>query len=122
MTTKEGLQGENLERLEANLAKVEDLSHRFMSALSKRNPANAQLSGPDQDVFVKAATQYWSGMLQDPAKLFENQLEFWGNSVKHYLEASQALAKGKLEAPEDTTPTDRRFANPFGRRTPILTM
>lgn len=120
MTTKEGLQGENLERLEANLAKVEDLSHRFMSALSKRNPANAQLSGPDQDVFVKAATHYWSGMLQDPAKLFENQLEFWGNSVKHYLEASQALAKGKLEAPEDSTPTDRRFANPLWQTHPYF--
>lgn len=120
MTTKEDMKGENLAALEANLAKVEDLSQRFMTALSKRNPANAQLNGPDQDVFVKAATSYWSSMMQDPAKLFENQLEFWGNSVKHYLEASQALAKGKLEAPEDHTPTDRRFSNPLWQTHPYF--
>jgi len=120
MTTKEDMKGENLAALEANLAKVEDLSQRFMTALSKRNPANAQLNGPDQDVFVQAATSYWSSMMQDPAKLFENQLEFWGNSVKHYLEASQALAKGKLEAPEDHTPTDRRFSNPLWQTHPYF--
>lgn len=120
MTTKEGLKGENLQRLEANLAQVETLSQRLMDALSRRNPANAQLSAPDQDVFVKAASQYWSGMVQDPAKLFESQLEYWGNSVKHYLEASQALAKGKLEAPEDNTPTDRRFSNPLWQTHPYF--
>lgn len=120
MTTKEGVKGENLEKLEANLAKVEDLSQRFMTALSRRNPANPQLNGPDQDVFMKAATNYWAGMVQDPARLFENQLEFWGNSVKHYLEASQALAKGKLEAPEDNTPTDRRFSNPLWQTHPYF--
>lgn len=120
MTTKEDMKGEDLAALEANLAKVEDLSQRFMTALSKRNPANAQLNGPDQDVFVQAATSYWSSMMQDPAKLFENQLEFWGNSVKHYLEASQALAKGKLEAPEDHTPTDRRFSNPLWQTHPYF--
>ncbi|MCG7494431.1 alpha/beta hydrolase [Thalassobius sp. Cn5-15] len=120
MTTQEGQKSENLERLEANLARVEDLSKRFMAAVSQRNPPDPQLSAPDQDVFVKATGQYWANMLQDPAKLFENQLEFWGNSVKHYLEASQALAKGKLEAPEDQTPTDRRFSNPLWQTHPYF--
>ena len=51
----------------------------------------------------------------------KNQLEFWGNSVKHYLEASQALAKGKLEAPEDFDPDRSTFRqSPFGRRHPYF--
>ncbi|CUH85974.1 class I poly(R)-hydroxyalkanoic acid synthase [Thalassovita mediterranea] len=120
MTTKEVDHSADLERLEQNLARVEDLSKRFVAALARRNPPNAQLSAPDQDVFVKAAGHYWANMMQDPAKLFENQLEFWGNSVKHYLEASQALAKGKLEAPTDPTPTDRRFSNPLWQTHPYF--
>ena len=120
MTTKEDMTGENLEKLNANLAKVEELSQRFVNALAKRRPANPTLNAPDSDVFLNAASSYWANMLQDPSKLFENQLEFWGKSVKHYLEAQQALAKGKLQAPEDPTPTDRRFSNPLWKTHPYF--
>ena len=33
--------------------------------------------------------------------------------MKHFVEAQQTLAKGKLAAPEDPGPSDRRFANPL---------
>ncbi|MFY0681326.1 MAG: class I poly(R)-hydroxyalkanoic acid synthase [Thalassovita sp.] len=120
MTTEEDVAGENLEKLNENLAKVEGLSQRLVAALSRRNPANPVLNAPDQDVFVNAANSYWAGMMHNPAKLFENQMEFWGSSVKHYLEAQQALARGKLEAPEDHTPSDRRFSNPLWKTHPYF--
>lgn len=50
-------------------------------------------------------------MMHNPAKLIEHQLEFWGKSVKHYVEAQHLLAQGKLEAPTDETPKDRRFSH-----------
>ena len=120
MTTKEDVAGENLERLNANLAKVEELSQRLIAAMSGRKPANPTLNAPDQEVFLKAATAYWQEMSQNPARLFESQLEYWGKSVKHFIEAQQVLAQGKLEAPEDNTPTDRRFSNPLWQSNPYF--
>ncbi|MDX1780860.1 MAG: class I poly(R)-hydroxyalkanoic acid synthase [Thalassovita sp.] len=120
MTTEEQNALENLDRLNANLARIEELSKRFVNAVSHRNPANPTLNAPDQDVFLNAATAYWTDMLQNPAKLFENQLEFWGKSVKHYIEAQQALAKGTFQAPEDDTGDDRRFSNPLWKTHPYF--
>jgi polyhydroxyalkanoate synthase len=120
MTTKEDVAGENLDRLNANLARVEELSQRLIAAMSGRKPPNPTLNAPDQDVFLKAATTYWQEMSQNPARLFESQLEYWGKSVKHFIEAQQVLAQGKLEAPEDRTPSDRRFSNPLWKTNPYF--
>ena len=120
MTTKEDVAVENMDRLSANLAKVEELSKRLIAAMSNRKAANPTLNSPDQEVFMNAATSYWQQMSHNPAKLFESQLEFWGKSVKHFIEAQQVLAQGKLEAPEDPTPTDRRFANPLWKTNPYF--
>ncbi|WP_420568119.1 PHA/PHB synthase family protein [Thalassovita sp.] len=120
MTTKEDVAGENMDRLNTNLARVEELSQRLIAAMSGRKPPNPTLNAPDQDVFLKAATTYWQEMSQDPARLFESQLEYWGKSVKHFIEAQQVLAQGKFEAPEDKTPTDRRFSNPLWKTNPYF--
>lgn len=120
MTTKEDVAGENMDRLNANLAKVEELSKRLIAAMSGRKGANPTLNSPDQEVFMKAAGNYWQEMAQNPAKLFESQLEYWGKTVKHFIDAQQVLAQGKLEAPEDPTPTDRRFSNPLWKTNPYF--
>ncbi|WP_319826307.1 class I poly(R)-hydroxyalkanoic acid synthase [Thalassovita sp.] len=120
MTTKEDVAGENSDRLTANLAKVEELSQRLIAAMSGGKAANPGLNAPDQDVFVKAASNYWQEMLHNPAKLFESQLEYWGKSVKHFLEAQTALSQGGFSAPEDTNPDDRRFSNPLWKTNPYF--
>ncbi len=120
MTTKDDVAGENLERMNANLAKVEELSQRLVAAISNRNPSNPTLNAPGPDLMVKATQSYWQEMMHNPARIFEQQVEFWGKSVKHFIEAQQALAHGKLEAPEDDTPSDRRFSNPMWRTHPYF--
>ncbi|MCM2561443.1 class I poly(R)-hydroxyalkanoic acid synthase [Lutimaribacter sp. EGI FJ00015] len=124
MTTKDDVAdkatAENLERLNSNLAKVEELSQRLVAAVSRRNQANPTLNAPGSDLLVKATQSYWQEIMQNPARIFESQVEYWGKSVKHFLEAQQALAQGKLEAPEDETPSDRRFANPLWQKHPYF--
>ena len=115
-TSDEGggaVSGEHLDRLTENLKKVESLTTRLMEVMSRKTSHNPGLNAPDQELFARAATAYWSGALQNPAKLLEHQIEFWGKSVKHFAEAQQALAQGKLTAPEDPGPSDRRFTNPL---------
>ncbi len=120
MATEHDDAGVRLDRLNANLAKVEELSQRLMVALARRKKADAALSGPSQEVYLKAAAAYVAEMMQNPAKILEHQVSFWGKSLKHYVEAQQVLARGKLEAPSDPTPKDRRFANPLWETHPFF--
>lgn len=109
-----------MERLNSNLAKVETLTQRLMTALSQRRQHDPALNGPSQDVYVKAAAAYVAEMMQNPAKILEHQVNYWGKTLKHYVEAQQALAKGEFKAPPDPTPKDRRFANPLWETHPFF--
>ena len=103
--------GQNVAKLEANLARVEELTQRLLKVMGQGRNVAPSLQGPSQDLYVKAATAYMTEMMHNPAKLIEHQLEFWGKSVKHYVEAQHLLAQGKLEPPADETPKDRRFSH-----------
>ena len=113
MTTNDVAAPEHSAEMEANLEKIDALTKRLMAALSQKKPINPALHGPDQTLYAKAAQAYWQEWLQNPAKILEHQIEYWGKSFTHFVEAQQVLAKGKLEAPEDPGPKDRRFSNPL---------
>ncbi|WP_439122589.1 PHA/PHB synthase family protein [Marivita sp.] len=113
MTTNDVAAPEMSAGLEANLQKIETLTQRLMTALSSKKQINPALHAPDTMLFGQAMQAYWQEWLQNPAKILEHQIEYWGKSVTHYVEAQRALSKGKLEAPEDPGPKDRRFKNPM---------
>jgi len=106
-----GAPGPNAAKLEANLARVEELTQRLLTVMGQGRQIAPALQGPSQDLYMKAATAYMTEMMHNPAKLIEHQIEFWGKSVKHYVEAQHLLAQGKLEPPTDETPHDRRFSH-----------
>ncbi|NNF72668.1 MAG: class I poly(R)-hydroxyalkanoic acid synthase [Rhodobacteraceae bacterium] len=110
----------HLERLNANLAKVEELSSRLVAALAEKKSVSPSLQGPSQDLFAKAAAAYMTEMMSNPAKLIEHQIGFWGKSLRHYVAAQHLLAQGKLEAPEEIAPQDRRFSNPLWQTHPYF--
>lgn len=124
MTTKDTgdaeFSGVNLEKMNENLRKVEALSERLTKVMTNRATHQASLDVPDKEIFTKATTAYWAEAVQNPGKVFEHQLDYWSKSVKHFVEAQQVLAKGKLEAPEDIGPKDRRFGNPLWNTHPYF--
>src|SRR5690606_942120 len=99
--------------LEANLAKVEQLSVRLISALSNKRTVPTTLRGPNAELFQKAAAATVAEMMATPSTIIEQQVSFWAKSMKHYIEAQQTLASGKLAAPPDAGPRDKRFASPL---------
>ncbi len=101
----------DLAKLNANVVRIDELSQRLVSALSQKRNIDPGLQAPGQDLFVKAAGAYMAEMLSNPSKILEHQVSYWGKTLKHYVEAQQILATGKLAAPEDNTPTDRRFSH-----------
>ena len=120
MTTEHNDTGPKLERMQANLAKVEELSQRLMVALANRKEADKALQGPSSDVYMKAAAAYVAEMMQNPSKILEHQISYWGKTLKHYVDAQQALASGEFKAPADPTPKDRRFSNPLWETHPVF--
>ncbi len=111
---------ERSERLNANLAKVDDLSKRLTAALTNRRAVDPALHGPAPDVYMKAAAAYFAEMMANPARVVEHQVSYWGKTLKHYVEAQQTLAKGEFKAPPDPGPKDRRFANPLWESHPFF--
>lgn len=120
MTTNEISSDANLEKVNENLAKVEELSERLVNVLAHKRKVDPSLQGPGQDLMVKAASAYWNELLHHPSKIFETQVGFWGKTLQHFLEAQEALATGKLAVPEDRTPKDRRFSNPLWETHPYF--
>lgn len=122
-TTDSGIghiSGESLEKLAHNLTQVEDLRIRLAEVMTQRSTHNPALDGPNQALFTSAVTTYWQEALHNPAKLIEQQMGYWSKTMAHFIEAQQTLAAGRLNAPEDTGPQDRRFANPLWHTHPYF--
>lgn len=111
---------ERARRLNANLAKVDELSKRLTAALTQRRHVDPALHGPAPDVYMKAAAAYFAEMMANPARVVEHQVAYWGKTLKHYVEAQQTLAKGEFKAPPDPNPRDRRFQNPLWETHPFF--
>ena len=107
-------------RLQENLARIEELSERLVGALSRPRQVRPALQAPGTDLFMRAAAGYMAEMMNNPGKMIEHQIGYWGRALRHHLEAQQALAKGTLAAPEDELPADRRFSNPLWRTHPYF--
>ena len=128
MATHEDAKGTETVKMSENLNRVEALSLRLVQALSDRNPANATLNGPSQDLFSKAATAYWDEAIENPGKIYEQQLEYWSHSVRHFMEAQQAMmqvqheGEDAQEAPDstDSLKGDKRFTNPLWQTNPYF--
>jgi polyhydroxyalkanoate synthase len=123
MTTSDVLEAEtspeHLERLKENLEKVEQLSKRLVEVMATKKPHHPGLDAPNHELFARAATSYWASMLENPAKLLEHQIEYWGKSVLNFAEAQQVLA-GHAGEDEEAASRDRRFSNPMWEKNPYF--
>ena len=120
MTTSEYEDSANLDRMNANLARIEALTQRLVAAFSRQQPQRSDLQAPDPSLYLKAATAWWTDMARNPSKVMEYQVEYWGKTLKHFVEAQEQFAKGQFVAPPDTGPEDRRFSNPLWKSHPYF--
>lgn len=120
MTTSDTTTVANVGKFQENMAKLEQLSERLVHAMAHKRTIDPNLQGPDQEIFVKAASSYLHDAMAHPSKLFEQQAAFWGKSLQHFIEAQEALASGKFMAPQDRTGDDPRFKNPLWQTHPYF--
>ena len=126
MTTGEdgaaGVTGDNLERLKQNMTRVEELSKRLIEVMSNKTSHNPGLDAPNQEMFAKAAMSYWSQVMQNPARLLEQQIEYWGKSVLNFAEAQQAMTGLRAEEGNEAPSRDNRFKNPLWEKNPYFNL
>jgi len=121
----EATSAEQIDRFKENLERVEQLSKRLVEVLAQKKTHNPGLDAPNQELFARAASSYWAAMAQNPSKLLEQQVQYWGQSVLNFAEAQQAMAQAlSTEAQEEGAaegrPADRRFANPMWDKNPYF--
>lgn len=104
---------EKLERLNANIARIEELSQRLVAAMARRRPIDPSLQGPGHELFLKAAAAYMAEMMANPSKIIEHQVGYWGKALRHAVEAQSRLAQGRLEPAPEIAPKDKRFSGPL---------
>ncbi|MCF2870115.1 class I poly(R)-hydroxyalkanoic acid synthase [Octadecabacter sp. G9-8] len=109
-----------LPKLEENMARIQELTQRLVGAMSNKRSVPQDLQGPAPDLYAKASTSYMHDLVNNPSKIIEQQVGYWGKTLQHFVDAQQALASGKLAAPEDHTATDKRFKNPLWQSHPYF--
>jgi polyhydroxyalkanoate synthase len=124
MTTRESddraINEHNVTKLEANLSRIEELTQRLLVAMNPKRHVPTSLQGPNPDLYAKAASAYMSEMVNNPGKIIEQQVAFWGKSVKHFVESQHLIAQGKFEPPLDETIGDRRFSHEMWETNPYF--
>ncbi|MQY42900.1 class I poly(R)-hydroxyalkanoic acid synthase [Epibacterium sp. SM1969] len=121
MTTKDDVSAdtspEALERLKENMSRVEGISKRLVQVMSSKPRHSGSLDKPNQALFARAANAYWSEMMLNPARLMEQQVEYWGKTVLNFAEAQKMMLNRDIE--EDSS-KDRRFKNPLWESNPYF--
>ena len=112
MTTEDTKIIQDSDNLKQNLSKLEELTQRFVQVVNNKRHVNPALNGPGPDLVMKASAAYWQAMLDNPSKLMEQQIAYWGQTLSHFVEAQKAMSAENFALNDVEPSKDRRFSNP----------
>ena len=120
MTTEESKNTPDAARLNANLARIDELSQRLLAAFGNKRQSDKGLQGPGADFLQNAGGAMWADMLADPARLMESQVSYWAKSLKNFADAQGGVGDAVAgDAPDDAA-KDRRFSDPQWETNPYF--
>ena len=100
-------------KMNENIARMEDLTQRLVNALSHRRAPNPAVEAPGNALYARALAGFWQEAADNPAKLIEQQAAFWGQTLRHFADIQKSMRGGFKDMPPDPSPKDRRFSNPL---------
>ncbi len=115
-----GSSGATARKLAENIERIEALGQRLMAALSARSLPNPGVEAPGPDLFLTAANAWVKTLSEQPARVLETQVNYWGETLKNYANAQMALTRGLAQPDEDDANADKRFANPLWNSHPYF--
>ena len=122
MATNDILNTDNYKKITKNITRIDSLSKRLLATVNQRDAPNQELSGPNQDVFTNASALYWQKMVQNPEKVYMQQVAFWAESLQHFIEAQQVTVSPSGQQASQTEETDPRFAHPMWQNNPYFNL
>ncbi len=113
---------DNSVNLSNNLKRLEELTNRLVAAVAGKEPQKGELQGPDAALYSKAASAWMGEAMRDPSKLIEQQVGYWGETLKYWSEAQNTLLAGEAKPPVENKEMsqDRRFKNPLWENHPYF--
>lgn len=106
------------DRLAENISRIETLSQRLMRSLATRPVYPPGVEGPGPELYGSVAQAWMKLATEQPARLIEQQVRYWGETLRHVAEAQGAFAQG-FQPGSPETPVDRRFKNPLWQTNPF---
>ena len=123
MATKDHETGTNVaevsEAMAQNLARLEVLSARLGSVMANKRQVPTSLQGPAHELYAKAGFAYMREMMEHPGKIMQAQIDYWGKTMTHYVEAQSRLMQGDFTPPPDQTGPDARFSDDVWEHHPM---
>ena len=124
-TTFHNMAGPLPERIAESIQRIEDLGQRLVQVLARRPTRPSGIEGPGPDFYAAAASGWMRLAAEQPARLIEQQVQYWGETL-HHMAGAQASMLGRAPGAEDGGPdegraaTDKRFANPLWQTNPFF--
>lgn len=106
------------EKLSDNIARIESLSQRLLRAIATRPVRPPSIEGPGPELYGSVAQAWLKLATEQPARLIEQQVRYWGDTLRHVADAQSAFVQG-FQAPAPAEDTDRRFTNPLWQTNPF---
>ena len=119
MTGKSNSLVETGDVLKQNLEKLDVLTKRFVTVVQNKKSLDPGLQGPGQDLAISAASAYWQNMAENPYKILEQQVEFWGKTLQNMVEMQHAFVASDAQTLDNNT-KDPRFGNPLWSLNPYF--
>ncbi|MFV0409628.1 MAG: class I poly(R)-hydroxyalkanoic acid synthase [Paracoccus sp. (in: a-proteobacteria)] len=105
------------------MERLEALTQRLANALAQRPIHDPGVEAPGADLLVNAGMAWAKLWTEQPARIMEQQVKYWGETLSHYAGLQSQLAKGKLTVADDDAPeADKRFRNPLWQTHPYFNM
>ncbi|MBK4215309.1 class I poly(R)-hydroxyalkanoic acid synthase [Paracoccus caeni] len=111
------------QKLAENVERIEALGSRLIAAMSERSMPNPGVEGPGTEFFLHTANAWMKTLTEQPSRILEQQVNFWGETLKNYAGAQMGMARGRLVVPEneaDEGATDKRFSNALWKSHPYF--
>ena len=106
------------DELQENLNRIDLLTKRLVLSLANKNN-DSDYAKPNQELYYKAASKYFSEMLSNPSRLIENQVKFYKSTLQIWSDAQKDFLN-QTENKADVS--DRRFKESTWENNPYFKM
>ena len=78
----------DFDELKINLEKVDVLTKKLVYIIATKSKKQ-QTTPPNQELYYKAASKYFSEILSNPSKLIENQIKYYKSSLETWSDVQK---------------------------------